>query len=266
MLKTIPLDLIDDKAYNCRGHIQALDVEELARDISKNGLVQPVTVCPDGEKYRLIAGFRRTLAHKILGKTEILCIVRLEPLTEVEARFINLSENMNRSDLDLDQEAKAIESLIQLGVKREVIAERVGKSPGWVQIRGMYLALPEDIRVEVKAGYIKQTNIRALYTILGTGNTDALYAAVRKFKDAKDKGVSADKANAQVLAKPRESKRARSRNEISDMVGRLLDSFGPSFATRALAWAAGNVSDEELQDFAVRDCGGRIKESTNGEL
>ena len=145
-------EINSDSALNCRGDIAPIDVHGLAQDIKENGLMMPIIVMiytdeeakTHGKKYRLIAGFRRYAAHKLIKQELISASIR-EPMTEMDSRIFNLNENIQREDLNIKQEAKALKILKDLGMNRDEAARKLGKSPGWVQIRFMLLALPEVI-------------------------------------------------------------------------------------------------------------------------
>ena len=252
----IPIeDIHMDEDFNCRGHITPMDVVDLAKDIERRGLIQAVVVqqyneedaIKYGKKFRLLAGFRRTTAHKILAKSDekfaiMPCTIH-EPVSEAEACFLNLAENVNRSDLSILQEAKALMKLKALGITEVDCGEHLGKSRGWVQVRYMLLSLPEDVQQEVAAGFINQTQIRELYAVFGTAGKDACYKAVRDIKDAKIRGKT---LSVNPSKKNKNSKRQRSRNEIQNMLAHVCDNFGHSITTRSLAWASGEISDNDL--------------------
>lgn len=247
-----------DENFNCRGKIAPIDVIDLAKDIRLRGQLQAVILAPCTEEqhkstgcdYRLIAGYRRYTAHQVLsqgrdGDPKFLCIdavVREDMQDEAEARFLNLAENIQRKDLNIAQEAKALAKLEALGVTEHDAADRLGKSRGWVQVRYMLLRLPEDIQNEVAAGMITQTNIRDLYSVYRTSGRDATYAAVKKLKDAK----AAGRKGARVKPKKRDAKRVRNRGELFEMQDHVRRQFGNGPLTVLLAWAAGEVDDAEI--------------------
>ena len=274
-LITIPLnDILADENFNCRGHIAPIDVVSLAKDIQERGLIQPVTVAPlpegheSGKKYRLIAGYRRYTAHKVISKPDIDSIVREDMADEAAARFFNLAENLQRTDLTIVQEAKALVRLKEVGVGEVEAAERLNVSRGWIQIRYMLLALPVEVQAEVEAGYITQTQIRELYTIHKKYSEEELFAAVRKLKDAKITGKKDVTVNPN-LTKPT-AKRHRKRGEIQQMMDHIQVNIGNGLHTRCLAWASGEISDSDLFDsiaeFADDNCINYIKPETVDDI
>jgi ParB family chromosome partitioning protein len=249
----IPLEEIDDSSkFNCRGKIAPIDVVDLSKDIAERGLIQPVSVmCLDnaqrmevGKSYRLLAGFRRFMAHKVNDAKEIACLIS-EIDNEIDALTFNLAENIQRKDLNVLQEALAIKRLRDLGVPETEASLKTGMSRGWIQVRFMLLGLPEEVQQEAAVGIISQDNIRKLYTLYHkTGDKEQLFEQVRRLKDAKARGVSikveTDKAKA------RQQKVLRKKGEIGNMMGHMKETIGNGLHTRCMAWCAGEISDEDL--------------------
>jgi len=247
-------EIFIDEEFNCRKKISPIDVVDLAKDILLNGLLQPVIIAlqsdeqkaENGKEYRLIAGFRRYKAHMVNKAETILCSIHPNGvLTEVEARCLNLSENLNRADLNILQEAWALASLYSLGVTRAEAVKKLGKSDGWVQMRFMLLDLPLDVQKEVAAGLITQTQIRNLHKLYRKGTREELNDAVKKIKMAKERGektitVPPPKAHKGKI------KHHMGRQEIFEMQEHIRESIGNNFGTRCLAWSAGEITNAEL--------------------
>ena len=260
-------DIHMDEDFNCRGTIVPLDVVDLVKDIEQHGLIQPILVqeydeakkLETGCKYRLLAGFRRTTAHKVLVKNDIkwniIAAVLHTPVSESEAYILNLSENIQRKDLTILQEARAVAKLEQLGVTESDCAYKLGMSRGWVQLRYMLLRLPSEVQEEVAAGFINQTQIRELYSIYKTAGKESCFNATRQLKDAKIKGRK--NATVNPNKKNKDAKRQRKRGEIQEMLEHIFDAVGSGFHARCLAWASGEISDNELymsiKAFAIKE-------------
>jgi len=251
-VQDIPLtDIHADDTFNCRGVIAPIDVIDLAKDIKERGLIQPVTLAPydeekqkeTGYKYRLLAGFRRFTAFKVNQSARIPSIVRPDMMDEINARYFNLSENIQRKDLNVLQEAQALKVLKDLGVSEVEAADKLGKTRGWIQIRYLLLKLPDPIQKEVAAGFINQTQVRELYTVKLREGEDKCFEAAKQIKEAKQRGRTIS-----VKPKgPQNSKRHRKRGEIFQMMEHIQDSgIGNGLWTRALAWAAGEISDQDF--------------------
>lgn len=252
----VPINDLDiDDHFNSRGALVPIDVEDLAKDIQSNGLHQPVVIMPynidemaiKGKKFKLLAGFRRTYAHIILKKTHVLAVVK-QHMNDIDARLLNLSENLKRKDLNILQEANALKALWEAGVPRDDVAARIGMSSSWVQARWAVLALPPDVQKIAASGLINQYQMKKL---AGIKDKDKLYSTVREIKTRLEKSQNIDDI---IKRKPpsKTEKRKRQSIEIGVMRDYILDQIGSNNFTRALAWAAGDASDLDLQE-AVRE-------------
>jgi len=257
-LEMVPMSEIHfDQDFNCRGEIIPMDVVDLAKDIAQNGLLLPVLLstysaeqaASTGFKYLLIAGYRRFMAHKINKAVEIKSIIKPE-MARVEAQLINLSENLQRKDLNILQEARAIKKLLENGLTEHQASERLGMSRGWVQIRFMLLKLPSDIQDECASGIMNQTQIRDVYTHFQYRGKDAAVEAVKLIKDAKIKSGKSIRLQKTGSEKRKEKeinvKRQRSRQESFEMMSHMQDTIGNGLWTRTLAWVCGEISDLDL--------------------
>jgi ParB/RepB/Spo0J family partition protein len=246
-------DLHDDDSFNCRGKITPIDVIDLAKDIKEHGLHQPIVVSAyddakqmmTGKKYRVLAGFRRIMAHRVNDVKTITAVVK-PPMSEIEALKVNLSENIQRANLTILQEALAIKRLKEYGVTENDTANQLGMSRGWVQVRFMLLSLPEEIQKEASAGYISQTNIRDLYSLYKkTGDKQQIFESVKRLKEGKERGqeVKVAQTKEQILSK----KCIRKRSDIFAMMEHIQESaIGNGPWTRAMAWCAGEISTGQL--------------------
>lgn len=122
-IKLINTSLIDPHPDNPRKNIG--DVTDLAASIKANGLLSPLSVVPNGERYRVIAGHRRLMACKQAGTGAVPCFVLdLDPLQQLEAM---VTENCQREQLTVLEEADAIQGMLDLGaasIDNEVRATR----------------------------------------------------------------------------------------------------------------------------------------------
>ena len=91
------------------------ELEGLAQSIRQNGIIQPIAVRVNSRgEYELISGERRLRASRLVGITQVPCII-MEANDEKSALFA-LLENVQRSDLDFFEEAVAIEKLLIQGI------------------------------------------------------------------------------------------------------------------------------------------------------
>tara|TARA_R110000765_G_scaffold8465_7_gene27335 strand:- start:3199 stop:4062 length:864 start_codon:yes stop_codon:yes gene_type:complete len=242
-------DIIADEEFNCRGHIQLIDLKQLMDNIKENGLIQPVRVFEQsghvtGKKYRLIAGFMRTKACSALGHTAIKAIIS-EPLSEVEALSINLAENVARTNLNVMQEARTVGRFRDLGLTETKIAEKVNMGRGWVQVRVMLLKFPEDVQKDFEASILKLDDIRPLYTKYIRDSPEAFYEKVRAHKKKRQSGVKGS-IDIKTRTEKMGSKCLRKKREMEEMQDHIHDNAGTGLATRVLAWCMGLISTHEL--------------------
>lgn len=118
------------------------DVTELAESIKVNGVLQNLTVVPligeitkkwDGESYRVIIGHRRLAAAKLAGLEELPCVV--VEMSDREQLSTMLTENMQRSDLTVYEQAQGFQMMLDMGDTVEDIAEKSGFSATTVRRR-----------------------------------------------------------------------------------------------------------------------------------
>ena len=137
-------------------------LEELAKSIEQNGIIQPILVRPmaDGS-YQLIAGERRWRAARMAGLTEVPVTIR--EMSDEEASIFALIENLQREDLNPVEEAEGLKSLIEsYGFTQEEAADKVGKSRTAVTNTLRLLKLPTSVRNMLSEGKITAGHARAL--------------------------------------------------------------------------------------------------------
>ena len=107
-----------------RRYFDPAKISQLAASIQKYGILEPLLVRPQGDKYELVAGERRYRAAQQVGLTELPVVIR--QLNDQEALALSLIENLQREDLNPVEETEGILSLIglELGISQgEVTAQ-----------------------------------------------------------------------------------------------------------------------------------------------
>lgn len=139
---------------NMRTSIDRDELYDLADDIKKNGLINPITVRPLGDKYELVAGQRRFLAHQIGGLIRIKCIVR--NLSNDEALAVMTSENLARVDVNPVDEANHVGRLMTLhNNDTQHVAKIVNRSVSWVKDRCLVALMPDYMQEVLAQGKLK---------------------------------------------------------------------------------------------------------------
>lgn len=161
--KEIPLNLIDRPAELARLQIDETEINELAASIKESGLKQPIEVTPRGDRFLIVFGDRRFLAHKKLKKPSILC--RVVSLSDEDVLLDRALENLQRKNLTPYEEALQYERLQHTaGKSLNEIAQYVGKSPGVIRRRLDILRMPDSFQDALHQKKISPTVAEELWT------------------------------------------------------------------------------------------------------
>lgn len=172
----VPTDLIDPSLLQPRSVFDDGKLDELAKSIGVNGVVQPVLLRRKGSRFELIAGERRWRAAVRVGLTRIPAVIR--SVSDEKVLEIALIENIQREDLNPIEEARAYKKLIEmLGLTQETVAERVGRDRSYVTNYLRLLRLPEDIQELLQVGRLSTGHAR---TLLGVDHVDVQRRIARK--------------------------------------------------------------------------------------
>ena len=201
----IPVDEIRPNPYQPRKVFNDEALKELSSSIKQHGVFTPILVKKSIQGFDLIAGERRLRASKLAGLKDIPAII--VDFDDQEMMEIALLENIQREDLNVIEEAKAYEKLIQrLGYTQEQLAHRVGKSREHITNLLRLLKLPEDVQEYVVSKQLSMGHVRALLGLKTEAN-------MRKVaKQAIDQGLSVrkveqivkDKKKKKTIEKPKE--------------------------------------------------------------
>ncbi len=163
-LRHIPPELISPNPLQPRRHFDEESLLALAESIKVRGVLQPVLVRPvAGGTYELIAGERRWRAAQLAELEEIPAIVRYQD--DAASIEVALIENMAREDLNPVEEARACAALTEeLGLSREEVGARVGRSRVAVSNLIRLLDLPDDVLTLIEGGQLSEGHGRALLT------------------------------------------------------------------------------------------------------
>jgi ParB family chromosome partitioning protein len=160
----VDIDLLRPNRAQPRGAIDDGRIEELARSIKSNGVIQPIVVRRADKGYEIIAGERRWRASQRAGLLKVPVIVRDVPDDRLLA--MALIENIQREDLNPIEEAQAYRRLADdYNLTQDQIAESVGKDRSSVANFMRLLKLPREIRENLGAGAISMGHARALLSL-----------------------------------------------------------------------------------------------------
>jgi len=172
---------------------------ELAASVRDKGVLQPLIVRPAGQGYEIVAGERRWLAARALGRRRVPATVLT--LSDQEVLEVALVENLQRRDLDPIEEAEGYRQLIETyGLDQEVLARAVGKSRSHICHMLRLLRLPHHAQHLLREGRVSAGHARAA---LAAEDPGAL--VVR----AADQGLTVREVERLARAEPRRPASAR---------------------------------------------------------
>ena len=163
-VRMLPIRLIDPNRDQPRRSFDEAALNELAASIKAVGVIQPIIVQQNGERYTIIAGERRYRASRIAELEEIPAIVRdWDAQKRLEAALI---ENLQRDDLNPVEEAMGVRRLMdEAGLTQEKAAERLGKSRPAVANLLRLLTLTDSVKALLAEGKLSAGHARALVTV-----------------------------------------------------------------------------------------------------
>jgi ParB family chromosome partitioning protein len=160
----IDTDLLRPNRFQPRTRIDDAKIDDLARSIRANGIIQPVVVRKVDGGYEIVAGERRWRASQRAGLLKVPVVVRDIPEERVLAAA--LIENIQREDLNPIEEAHAYRRLADdFQLTQEQIADAVGKDRSSIANYVRLLRLPHEVRENVAAGALSMGHARALLAL-----------------------------------------------------------------------------------------------------
>jgi ParB family chromosome partitioning protein len=160
--RQVPVELVAPNPRQPRRSFDEDALVALAESLKDRGVLQPVLVRPvAGGTYELIAGERRWRAARLAGLETVPAVVR--PDDDAASLELALIENMAREDLNPVEEARACAALVEeLGLTREEVGRRVGRSRVAVSNLLRLLDLPDDVLALLEDGSLSEGHGRAL--------------------------------------------------------------------------------------------------------
>jgi ParB family chromosome partitioning protein len=161
-LRQLPIELIQPNPKQPRRRFEEEPLQALADSLRERGVLQPVLVRPvEGGRFELVAGERRWRAAQLAELDTVPALVRARE--DAQALEVALIENMAREDLNPMEEARACAALVEeLGLTREDVGRRVGRSRVAVSNLLRLLDLPDEAIELLEAGDLSEGHGRAL--------------------------------------------------------------------------------------------------------
>lgn len=179
-LQHVALNQLQPGKYQPRRDMSQVALEELATSIRQQGVIQPIVVRPlSGGGYEILAGERRWRAARLAGLTQVPCLIK--DVADQEAMSIGLIENIQREDLNVIEESRALSRLIEeFGFTHLSVAEAVGKSRSTVSNLLRLAQLNEEVKQLVEHGSLEMGHARALLAVQGELQTELARQVAQK--------------------------------------------------------------------------------------
>jgi ParB family chromosome partitioning protein len=175
-LRELLIAQIEPNPDQPRKRFERASLDALAGSIASAGLLQPLIVRPlEAGRFELVAGERRWRAAQIAGLEHVPAVIRSSP--EDERLQAALIENMVREDLNPVEEARACAALVDdLGISKEELARRVGRSRASISNLVRLLDLPDDAQAMLERGELSEGHGRAILQVSDQGQRSKLAA------------------------------------------------------------------------------------------
>lgn len=163
-LRSLPLDQVEEPEVTPRAVYEDAGIMELAESIRAVGLLQPIGVRQDGERFVRVFGKRRLLACRWLGLSRIdVVVLTTSDALEYEAAT---AENVQRRDMNPVEEARAVRHMIEgRGKTVRQVAAALGRSESWVRQRVEVLLWPVEVVEAVARGDVPVAVARELVAV-----------------------------------------------------------------------------------------------------
>jgi len=181
-IKNIGLENIKPSPFNPRKHFDEEKLKEMVASIKEKGIISPILVRSINGKFELVYGERRLKAARMAKLVTIPAIVK--NLTDIQVLELQAIENLQRDDLNSLEEARGFKALLdKCKYTQAKLAEKVGKSQGYIAARLALLDLREDFQKDVSEDYFLPGHVKYLMGL--TGCTKILDAIRKDIKEKK---------------------------------------------------------------------------------
>lgn len=136
-IKDLPINQIKPNPDQPRKFLDKIKLKELADSIKSKGLLEEILVRPKDKYFEIVHGERRWRACKLVGLKTIKA--KIKSLSDEEAFELSLAENIQRENLNLEDEARAIKKLKDRRLTEKEVARRIGKTRDYVAKKLLYL-------------------------------------------------------------------------------------------------------------------------------
>jgi len=161
VIKNILISELKNNPYQPRIGMDKNQLEELALSIEQEGLLQPIIVTPNEEgTYYIVAGHRRTEAHKLLNKEHIEAIIH-QKVSHAQLAIIPIIENLQRDEMDPIENAIAFKRVLdeKIFISQIELANKISVSKSWMSKMLSILKLPDEVLRMVKQAKFRDISV-----------------------------------------------------------------------------------------------------------
>jgi ParB family chromosome partitioning protein len=250
-LAEVEIDRIDPNPYQPRHHLEQGKLQELARSLAQEGVMQPLVVRRVGSRYQLIAGERRWRAARLAGLARVPAIIR--DVEEDRLLELALIENVQRENLNPIEEAAAYKRLVsELGLSQEQVAEKVGKDRSTVANLLRLLRLPEPIRQAIARQELSPGHARPLLALKETSTQ------IQIAQNIVERGLSVREVERQVkgfTATPKPAKKTQTVSQTDPNTRAAEDRLRRALGTRVHIARKGKGGTLEISFYSEEELG-----------
>ncbi len=208
LVNFVPVEKVDASELQVRTHFDDEEVAGLANSIKLHGVLQPILVVQDGDRYKVIAGERRLRASKIAGMDRIPA--RVLATDDKATHEIALRENLDRVDLHPIEEGEGYVSLLEAGAysSHDSIAKAFMKPKSRITECIGFTKLPDETKVELmKRGLKNRALLRQMLSVESSKHFAMIDEASKKEEILLDaagvplEGEAAEKAKAEKIVR-----------------------------------------------------------------
>ena len=254
--KDIPLeDLVIGTSQVRSSNDAKKDLDDLVNSIQKVGLLEPILVAPleSSDKYEIVLGQRRFLAHHELNEKTIRAGILDERLDEIDAKVLSVTENIVRSDLNRKDLIDVCTHLYKHYASVKAVAEKTGLSTTKVGQYVKYDRLTPDLQKAVDSGEADLKAALRAQDALGTeGDPDPqesikLAKEMTSMSGAQQKGIQKKLKDRPTVSVDEVIEEAKSGGKVTQIIVTL----GPHIhnALKLFASAEGTTVDEAASQF-----------------
>lgn len=166
LVNFVPVEKVDPSELQVRVYFDDTEITALAHSVKEHGVLQPILVVQDGDRYKVIAGERRLRAAKLAGLDRIPA--RVLSTNDKATHEIALRENLDRVDLHPIEEGEGYVSLLeaQSYTSHDAIAKAFGKPKSRITECIGFTRLPQTTKDELlKTGIKNRALLRHLLSV-----------------------------------------------------------------------------------------------------